>query len=295
MYHIPVLKEEAINLLAVESGGDFVDATLGNGGYSEEILKRNKKGKVLAIDINKETIEIAKERLKEEFGNEEIKNRVIFVQDNFANIKQIISNFKIKPKGIVADLGISSWLLEESQKGFSFRKNEILDMRFAGGDLKALDIVNYFSEDRIKEILETFGEERKSSLIAKEIVKARKIEPIITTFDLKNVVEKIYKEKALNKSLARVFQSLRIFINDEIENLKAFLKDSFEVLSSQWRLLVVSFHSLEDREVKNFFKQKKQENQAIMLTKKPIRPSWQEISKNKKSRSAKLRAIIKKL
>ncbi len=296
MYHFSVLRDEVINYLEVKAGKNYVDATVGNGGHLLEILKRNgPNGKIAAIDWNEETLKIAKKRIEKEIGSQELKRRVFFINDNFKNIRKAKNFLDSDISGIIADLGISSWILEESGGGFSFKIDELIDMRFNKNEgIPVYEYLNSLSETKLKEIFETFGEEKKASLIAKQIIKARQKDQILTTFDLKKIIQEVYKNKRiLNKVNSRIFQALRIYANDELRNLEDLLENSFEILSKNGNLVIISFHSLEDRIVKNFFKNKKERKEALILTKKPIVPSSRELEKNKKSRSAKLRAIKK--
>jgi len=292
--HLPVLKEKVIEYLYPKENENFVDCTFGEGGHTKEILKRNgPKGKVLAIEIDPDLYEKGK-KLEEKF-----KGRLILKNGNFARLKEIVERENFWPvNGILFDLGISSWHLEESGRGFSFKKDEPLIMRY-DKDLKALtaiDVLNKFSEREIERILREFGEENFSKKIAREIVKERKKKKIETTFQLveivKRAVPKWYQRRKIHFA-TKTFLALRIFVNKELENLKEGLKHSLEILESRGRLVVISFHSLEDRIVKEFFKKAKKEGLIEILTKKPEVPSKEEIQKNKRARSAKLRAAKK--
>ena len=297
MIHQPVLLKEVLEIFDPKPNENFIDATLGEGSVSIEILKRTKpKGKILGIEFDPILIEEAKKNFEKFRLNE----RVILVNDNFANLEKIVKkNRFFEFKGILFDLGISRWHLEKSKRGFSFQKDEILDLRINPKvqKLKGYEILNLWSEEEIEKILKDFGEIKKAKRIAKEIVKARKIKPIISTFDLLKVLEKfskILKRKRQKIHFAtRVFMALRIAVNEELENLKKGLEEAFKISKPKGKIVVISFHSLEDRIVKNFFKKLKQEKLAKVLTKKPIVPSQEEIKKNPSSRSAKLRAIEK--
>ena len=235
---------------------------------------------------------------KKNFKKFNLEKRVIFVNDNFSNLEKIIKENKFFDfEGILFDLGISRWHFKKSKRGFSFQKNEILDLRInpKKQKLKAIEILNLWSKSEIEKILKEFGEIKKAREIAEEIVLQRKIKPIITTFDLIKVLEKFSKFlKRKNQRIhfaTKVFMALRIAINQEIENLEKGLTEAFKVLKPSKKLIVISFHSLEDRVVKNFFKKLKQKKLAKILTKKPIVPDLKEIQKNPSARSAKLRAI----
>jgi 16S rRNA (cytosine1402-N4)-methyltransferase len=293
-FHKPVLLKEVIEWLDVGRNKNYVDCTIGEGGHAIEILKRNgPKGKVLGIEIDPELYKkLEKERLK----------RLILVNDSYTNLKEIVEreNFK-KVYGILFDLGISSWHIEKSGRGFSFLRDEPLIMRYNGNlteeaKLTAEMIVNEWPEREIERILKEYGEERFAKRIVREIVKARKVKPIKTTFQLVEVIKKavpsFYRYRKIHFA-TKTFQALRIAVNNELENLKVALPQTIEVLEKEGRLVVISFHSLEDRIVKNFLKEKEREGKIKILTKKPIRPSKEEVKQNPRSRSAKLRAALK--
>lgn len=291
--HISVLKEEVIKFLAPRPNENFIDATVDGGGHAMEILKKNApKGKVLGIDWDKEIIR--KLRLKIE--KSDFKERLILVNDNFKNLKRIVekNNFK-EISGILFDLGFSSWHIEKSKKGFSFQKDEILDMRYGEGETRAIDILNKWQEKDIERILREYGQEFFSKKIAKAIVESRKEKPIIKTGGLVEIIEKVVPKRKKQKihPATKTFQALRIAVNQELENLKEALPQAIEVLKPGGRLVLISFHSLEDKIVKKFFRQKEKEGEAEILTKKPITPTEKEIKENPRSRSAKLRAIKK--
>jgi 16S rRNA (cytosine1402-N4)-methyltransferase len=294
--HLPVLKKEVLEILDPKPNQNFVDATFAEGGHTIEILERTKpKGKVLALEVDPVLFEKGKELERRFLG------RLILKNESFANLKEIVEkeNFK-EISGILFDLGISSWHFEESERGFTFKKDEPLIMRY-DADIKkltAIDVLNSFSEREIEKILREFGQEKFAKSIAREIIKERKEKKILTTFQLVEIVRKALPLKEIKKRkihfATKVFLALRIFVNQELENLKEGLKETLEILRSGGKVLVISFHSLEDKIVKNFFKEKEKEGIIKILTKKPIVPSNSEILKNKRSRSAKLRAVIKK-
>jgi 16S rRNA (cytosine1402-N4)-methyltransferase len=296
--HIPVLQKEVLEYLNPKPNENFIDCTIGEGGHTAAILERNgPKGKVLGIELDPElhkrlkAAEIKNEKLK-------IKNRLILVNDSYVNLEEIVrrENFK-RISGIFFDLGMSSWHLEESGRGFSFQKNEPLDMRYnPRNPLTAARIVNYYSSQEIEKILRDYGEERFAKKIAKEIVTIRKIKPIETTFQLveivKNATPSWYHHRRIHPA-TRTFQAIRIAVNDELNNLEKVLPQVIEILNPGGRLVVISFHSLEDRIIKNFLKEKAKENILKILTEKPIKPSLGEIKINPASRSAKLRVCQK--
>lgn len=285
--HQPVLLKEVLEYLNPQPDENFVDCTLGLAGHSSAILENNQPGKVLGIDLDKDSLEKVKEEKIE---------RLIPVQGNFANLKEIVERNDFYPvNGILLDLGFSSWQLEKGQRGISFQKDEILDMRFdKENDLTAKEIVNQWPEKELEKIFQEYGQERFSRKIAREIVSQRKFEKIETTSDLVEIVSQaIPFKKGKIHFATRIFQALRIAVNDELNNLRKVLPQALEILESNGRLIVISFHSLEDRIVKNFFREKSKLEILKILTKKPIRPGEEEIRLNPRSRSAKLRAITK--
>ncbi len=289
--HIPVLLKIVINYLNPKSGENFIDCTIGTGGHSLAILKKNGLGKILAIDLDKKNIEFLKSQNKD---------RLFLVNDSFKNLKRIVEKHNFYPvNGILFDLGLSSLQIEESGRGFSFQKDELLDMRFnKNQEITAREIVNKFDLQEIEEIFKDYGEERFSKRIARRIVEQRKIKPIETSLELKKIIKQAIpsgksRRGKIDRVLARIFQALRIEVNQELENLKQGLIQSIDILSPKGRLVVISFHSLEDRIVKHFFREQKDQKKVKILTKKPIVPQIEEIQKNPRARSAKLRAIIK--
>ncbi len=295
MIHQPVLLKEVLKIFNPKPNQNFIDATLGEGSHSIEILKKTApKGKILGIEFDSVLIKEAEKNFKK-FN---LKKRVILVNDNFSNLEKIVkkNNF-FDFEGILFDLGISKWHFKKSKRGFSFQKNEILDLRINPKfqTLKGFEILNLWQKPEIEKILREFGEIKIAKKIAEEIIKERKIKPIISTFDLIKVLEKFSKFlKRKNQKIhfaTKIFMALRIAVNNEIENLKEGLNQAFKVLKVNKKIVVISFHSLEDRIVKNFFKELKQKKLVKVLTKKPIVPSIEEIQKNPSARSAKLRAI----
>jgi len=293
--HYPVLLKEVIESLNPLPNQNCVDGTVGLASHTIEILKRTSpQGKVLAIDLNKETLKIAKRRIEEKGLSE----RVIFTQGNFAKIAEIAKKFRFSPvKGILLDLGLSMFLIKESGLGFTFQKNEFLDMRYSPKEtnLTASQVLNSYSFKELAEIFSSFGQEKKAREIAEEIVRQRKKEPINYTFQLKEIVERVYgfKRRKRIQPATKVFQALRIYLNKELENLKEGLKSSFAILSPGGRMAVITFHSLEDKIVKQFYLEKKREGEGVIITKRPIKPKYQEIKINPPSRSAKLRVLEK--
>ena len=284
--HIPVLQKEVIKYLDPKPNENFIDATIGGGGHALEILQRiAPRGRLLGIDWTQEAIRNFKKTLQ-----------LILVCDNFAHLSEIVKQQKFgKVKGILLDLGYSSWHLEESGRGFSFQKREALDMRYdTQNQLTAEKIVNFWSKFEIEKVLREYGEEKFAQNIAQRIVEERKSRAIQTTNHLVEIISKALPGRYLRKPLhfaTKTFQALRIAVNDELNNIEKVLPQALEALESGGRICVISFHSLEDRIVKNFFK-----NNILkinLLTKKPVVPTRQEIIINHRSRSAKLRAAIK--
>jgi 16S rRNA (cytosine1402-N4)-methyltransferase len=290
-YHNSVLLNEVIESLNIHKDGKYIDATLGGGGHSAEIIKNG--GIVLAIDTDSESINYVKKNYN--FGQDKDR-RIIIAKDNFKNIKEIAGKYKFnKVNGIIFDLGVSSHQLDRAERGFSFRQEGPLDMRMNQElNVNAKDLVNGLSKSELIELFTKFGEEPFSRNIAANIIKSRKSKPINTTWDLKDIVYKsVSVQKQKLDSVTRIYQALRIVVNDELNNLRLGLTESFELLESSGRLAVISFHSLEDRIVKKIFTKWDSENRGAIITRKPIRPCIQEINTNNRSRSAKLRVFEK--
>jgi len=291
--HIPVLKKEVIDFLDIKENENFIDCTFGEGGHTTAILEKNKpEGKVLAIDQDILQIEKAKNQ------KENYKDRLILINDNFSNLKKIVEkeNFK-NISGILLDLGMSSWHIDESQKGFSFQKDEILDMRYnRAQEISAKEIINSWLESELEKIFKEYGEEDFSKNIAKKICDIRKEREIKTTFQLVEIIKKsvpnFYQHQKIHFA-TKIFQALRIATNKELESIQRVLPQALDILNKQGRIVVISFHSLEDKIVKNFFKEQEKEGKVTVLTEKPVEAEDLEIRENSRARSAKLRAIIK--
>jgi len=289
--HIPVLLSEVIKLLDPKENENYIDATLGEGGHTLALLqKTSPAGKVLGIDLDPETLEIAHRKLHA-FGD-----RLILANDNFKNLEEIIDEKKFKEiSGIIFDLGMSSRDVDEAGRGFSFMKDEPLLMNF-GSDalLTAEQIVNNWPEDELEKILKLYGEERFARQIARRIVVARSNKPIKTTFDLVKIIENsvpsFYRHGRIHPA-TRTFQALRIAVNDELNTIQKGLEIALKIVSAGAKIAVISFHSLEDRIVKNFFRDHK--DVLKILTKKPVTPAEVEILNNPRARSGKLRVAQK--
>lgn len=288
IFHKSVLLHKTLDFLNPKSGDLFIDATAGGGGHTFELLRRG--ARVLAIDRDQEAIEQIRSK-------REIDGHLTLVKGNFANIGQIArANGFEKVNGILFDLGVSSYQLDTPERGFSFQKEGPLDMRMDPDlNLRAGEIVNRFERRRLYEIFKTFGQEKFSRAISKAICSARQIKPIETTAELAQIIKYavprgVGKNKRKVHPATKAFQALRIVVNSELLNLEEALVQTQELLKIDGRLVIISFHSLEDEIVKRFFKQNKNFN---ILTKKPIGPEEIEINQNPRARSAKLRAAVR--
>ncbi len=299
MRHVPVLLSETIEALKLKSGMHVIDCTLGDAGHAEAILEATApNGKLLGVDADPEAILRAKQFLYR-FGD-----RVVFVRDNFSGLGESVSRLAFGPvHGIIMDLGWSSPQFEERGRGFSFQKDEPLDMRYGGGEsTTAADVVNVTREDELERIFREYGEEKLSKEIARAMIEKRRIAPIIRTVQLVEVILETYKKKLQSKKdvpwvgglhpATKVFQALRIAVNNEYGVLEKALPQAINVLAPSGRLAVITFHSGEDRIVKHFFKH--QEHKTIrMVYKKPIVCVKEEYEANPRARSAKLRVVEK--
>jgi len=287
--HIPVLKNEVLKYLDPKPNENFIDCTIGMGGHAKLILEKNgPNGKVLGIEKDPE---LFKRLLSLKI------ERLVLANDSYSNLKEIIEKEGFDNiSGILFDLGLSSWHLEKSGRGFSFLKNEPLDMRYNLNGMKAKDVLQEWPKKEIEKILKECGEERFAKEIAQEIVENRRFKKIEKTFQLVEVVKKAVPSWYRNRKIhfaTKTFQALRIVVNHELENLKVTLPQALEVLEKKGRLVIFSFHSLEDRIVKNFLKENFKKGQIKILTPHTIMPTFQEVKKNPRARSAKLRAAIK--
>lgn len=308
--HIPVLLDEVLEILDPRSNQNFIDCTLGGGGHTVELLKRTSPdGKVLGIDLNEEAIRVAK--LKAQMSNVET-DRLIAVEGNFRDLEKIVhqNNFK-NISGILLDLGFSSMEMDDSEKGLSFQYDAPLDMRFGKEGITADEVVNTFRKKELEDIFRTYGEERFSGRIARIICEVRKERPIKTTFELVEAIRKVIPTKFQHGRIhfaTKVFQALRIYVNKELDNLVKVLPQAVNLLEPGGRLAVISFHSLEDRIVKDFFREESKncvcpkeapicqcghKAKLKILNKKPIIPKEEEAKINPRSRSAKLRAAVR--
>ena len=289
MAHIPVLLNEVLQYLNPLAHQNFIDATTGGGGHAKAILeKTGPDGKLIAIDRDVDSIIRAKSNLQE------FKNRIIFINDSFGNILKIVEESGIDNiGGIIFDFGMSTNQLENSGKGFSFQKDEILDMRFdTNKPLTAEDVVNGYSEAQLIEIFEKYGEEPKAKIIAKTIIAVRRNQRIKTTRQLSEIIEKVSRRRGKLNPATLVFQALRIEVNQELAEIEKMLADILKILPSGGKAAFISFHSLEDRLIKNWARDLNKKNIIKILNKKPIIASVEELAANPKSRSAKLRVIV---
>ncbi len=296
--HTSVLLHESIDGLRLKAGDIVVDGTLGSGGHTEEIAKRfGKDIRIIGIDMDADALARSKERLKS------VGARIDFVQGNFKDIATILDTLEVKQvNGILLDIGLSSNQLEESGRGYSFKTDEPLHMTFQKDpgeeEITAKTVVNEWSEDTLATIIKGFGEERFAKRIARAIVEYRQLEPIETTFQLVDVIGSGVPGKYRNNHklhfATRTFQAIRIAVNSELTALEHGLVNGFERLAFGGRMSVISFHSLEDRIVKHFFRQKADEGVATLITKRPMTATEAELENNRRSRSAKLRIIEKK-
>ena len=286
--HFPVLLEETVNLLSREGEAVYVDATIGLGGHSYELLKRNPKAYLIGIDKDPNALEVAERRLKEFEG------RFSLYQADYRDIDEVLKAEGIEAAdGILMDLGVSMLQLKTPERGFSFMEEAPLDMRMDPRQrLTAYDVVNRYSERELARIIREFGEERFAPRIARAIVQYRRKKPIETTRELAEIVERAVPKGFYRRihPATKTFQAIRIEVNRELEHLKEALLEVPNLLKVGGRVAVISFHSLEDRIVKHTFRHFEKEGLLKVLTKKPITPSEEEIRKNPPSRSAKLRA-----
>ncbi|HSE39130.1 MAG TPA: 16S rRNA (cytosine(1402)-N(4))-methyltransferase RsmH [Acidobacteriota bacterium] len=305
--HKPVLLQEAVTLLNCRSGGLYVDCTAGMAGHSEEILKASAPdGRLLAMDRDEQAIAIIRQKL------EPYSNRVTIIHSDYRRIRNVLEEYSItQVDGILADLGVSMLQFSDPQRGFSFQEEGPLDMRMDQSQKEtAEDLIRRSSEQDLSRILKEFGEEPAAKRIARAIVQERKNKPIQTTTDLRMIIEKVVPIRRTQRihPATLTFQALRIAVNRELEGLDQFLFDAFDVLANGGRLVIIAFHSLEDRTVKQVFRflsaacrcsialpvcQCGGKPLSKLLTPSPVRPTEDEVNENPPSRSAKLRAIEK--
>lgn len=296
VYHVPALLDESINGLNIRPGGIYVDVTFGGGGHSGEILKKLTTGRLVAFDQDEDAV-------KNSFTDE----RFTFLNQNFRFLKNNLRFIGINAvDGIIADLGVSFHQFDEPSRGFTFRHDTELDMRMnRNSSVKASDLISKLEEEKLADILYVYGELTNSRRIAKSIVTARAEKPVKTVGELTAILEKLAPFRQENKFYARVFQALRIAVNHETDYLREMLEQSLDVLNPGGRLVVITYHSLEDRLVKDFMRSGNFGGEAEkdfygnlitpfrLILKKPVVPGDEEISRNSRSRSAKLRIAEK--
>jgi len=294
-YHTPVLLDEVISFLQPSDGGTYVDCTLGGGGHAEAILETiSGNGRLIGFDRDPDALRAAGERL------ERFSPSVDLVGRNFDAFPHRLRQLNIdEVDGILLDLGVSSHQLDDPGRGFSFQQEGPLDMRMEAGATgipDGLHVVNTYAEEELKRIFKEYGEERHSGRIAWRIVKERSIHPLKTTAELAVVVRKAVGGRFILKTLARIFQAIRIEVNDELGNLARFLGSCIPMMSPGGRIVVISYNSLEDRIVKNWIRDEaKVKGTLTMLTKKVVIASHSEREENRRSRSAKLRAAERRI
>jgi 16S rRNA (cytosine1402-N4)-methyltransferase len=300
--HLPVLVAATREWLAPGRGGLFVDATVGLGGHAEALLESSPEVELVGIDRDAEALARAARRLAR------FAPRVRLVQANFHHLEQTLAGLGVRGvAGVLADLGVSSLQLETASRGFSFRRDGPLDMRMGMSDVTAADLVNETTEGELERIIRSYGEERQARRIARAIVRARAEKPLATTGELKRVIDRVKGPREARGAridpATRVFQALRIAVNEELAGLERFIEEAVSLLAADGRLVVISYHSLEDRIVKNTLRElargeidpvtgrTRSESQLIeVLTRKPVRPSEEEVVLNPRARSARLRA-----
>lgn len=295
-YHQPVLVDTVLRFLHVDPDGIYVDATVGGGGHARRIASRlGVSGRLVAIDRDADAVAEAKLALHPFAG------RVTIIQGTFDRIREIVLTVgKQRVNGILFDLGLSGHHIDTAARGFSFAQTGPLDMRMDTQISRtARDLVNSLSIDQLTQIFREYGEERRARTIARRIAAAREIEPIDTTDRLAEIAGAVANPRYRNKTLSRVFQALRIAVNDEIGQLERGLEEGWRILASGGRMVVISYHSLEDRRVKYFFRARASGSEdypadGTVLTKKPVRPEPAEVAANPRARSAKLRAAEKR-
>lgn len=301
-FHTPVLADATLSYLLTDLKGVYVDATVGGGGHAEQILQRlEQEGRLVGLDRDEDAVNSAQRRLGK-YGDQ-----VRIVRANFTQMKTIVEHLGIKKtSGILLDLGVSSHQVEAEGRGFSFQRNERIDMRMdRRQELDGWTVVNQYSTEALADLLRQYGEEKRSRRIAKGIAHHREEKVLDSTHDLVGIVRSVVGGKHVQNSLARVFQAIRIEVNQELENLQKMLREAVDLLRSGGRIVVISYQSLEDRIVKNFFRTEAaaflpsgtklapdtpKQPRVRILTKKPIVSDPGEVSVNPRARSAKLRA-----
>lgn len=304
-YHVPVLVREVIAFLLTEKSVTLVDATVGDGGHSLALLEANPHIRVIGLDVDPQSLAVAQQRLAK------FKNRFSLVNRNFRHMTSLLTaNGIIAVDGVLADLGMSSRQIDRPERGFSYLDEGPLDLRLNPSlPQTAAELMAALEQDELVRLLRDYGEEKQARPIARAIVQQRRRHPIRTTTDLRLIIEGVVRGPHRIKSLARVFQALRIAVNEELQALQEFLQQAFSLLASGGRMALISYHSLEDRIVKEFFRAQAlpctcppefpvcvcgKKSQAVILTPKPVTPGPEELAANRRSRSAKLRVLQKR-
>lgn len=293
-FHTPALQEEIIGVLQIEKGEKYIDGTVGGGELALGILKRG--GRVLGIDLDHEALEYTMSKIIDQ----DLEKNLILVRGNFREIKKIAhENGFNQAAGVLFDLGVSSHQLDEPRRGFSFKFDTPLDMRMdpSGSEeqVSAKDLINGLTRRELYELFTKLGQEKRALAISDRIVRARKIKPIETTGELAMLVRGVYGESRIHgiHPATKVFQALRIAVNDELNNIRIAIPNAYDLLKNDGRMIVISFHSLEDRIVKKTFLDLEKKENARILTRKPVRPKEAELQRNPRARSARMRAIQK--
>lgn len=288
--HQPVMLSEVLEHLSPQVNGFYVDGTFGAGGHSRAILEKLKTGKLIAFEWDKKAVELAHQ------DNFFSLPQFILINDNFINFEKHLEELNISAvDGFLLDLGLSSEQLETENRGFSYRLDSLLDMRMdLRNKLTAEEVINYYPEKKLADIFYHYGEESRARPIARKIVYWRKKNKITTTQQLVGIVAACFPYKKKQHPARKVFQALRIYINQELENLTSALEAVFKYLAKGGKIIVLSYHSLEDRIVKHTFKQQCKSNANFaLITKKPLRPSSEEVNQNHRARSAKMRILTR--
>ena len=287
--HIPVMLNEVLDYLNLKKEGIYIDCTFGKGGHSRAILEKLEKGKLIAFEWDREFSSLVQ---KDNFF---LSPHFCLINDNFANLEEYLKEMGVQEiDGILFDLGLSSDQLAEERRGFSYRLNSPLDMRISEETkLRAEEIINNYPCEKLADIFYHYGEERKARAIARKICYWRKKEKIVNSEQLVGIIASCFSHKTNKHPARKVFQALRIFINNELENLTQALETTLKYLAIDGRIVVISYHSLEDRIVKQIFKKYSSHNFQI-ITKKPLIPTQKEVQENHRARSAKMRVIVRK-
>jgi len=305
-YHLPVMLKQAVDLLITDANGIYIDGTLGGGGHSKEILEKlGSGGKLLAFDKDEAAIEHCSQVFDDELGKGE-KSRIVLINESFENACSV-REIHGRINGFLLDLGVSSRQLDDGTRGFTYRADSKLDMRFGGEGRDAESLIAAATEEELEHMLRFLGEEPNAKAIARRIIEVRRVVPLKSTLQLKQIVEDIVPQKFAIRTLSRVFQAIRIKVNDELETLASTLKKTIPALGPGGRIVIISYHSLEDRIVKSIMREfsprynKEHFDSNLssgvpvldILTKKPIIPDDDEILRNPRARSAKMRAAVR--